>query len=48
MDTFRQTSILIGILYILTYVAGILSIAPAIDNLDYLRKSALQSDNETR
>jgi hypothetical protein len=44
METFRQISILVGVLYILSYVAGILSIAPAVDDLDYLRKSALHSN----
>ena len=44
MDTYRGTSIVIGILYILVYIAGFLSIAHAVDDSDYLTKSALNSN----
>jgi len=43
MGTYREISIVVGVLYILGFVAGIVSIAPAVDNSDYLAKSAVNS-----
>jgi hypothetical protein len=43
IDTFRVVSILTGILYLLVFVAGLLSIARAVDHPDYLTKAAQKS-----
>jgi hypothetical protein len=43
LEDYRATSILIGSLYILVIIAGILSIAPAVDKSTYLTKTALSS-----
>jgi hypothetical protein len=48
VDPYRVISIVVGILYILGFVAGILSIAPAIDNSDYLANSSLSSNQINR
>jgi len=44
MNTYREISIVVGVLYILGFVAGIVSIAPVVDNSDYLAKSAVNSN----
>ena len=43
LDTYREISIVIGVLYILVFIAGFLSIAYAVDDSDYLSKSAPNS-----
>jgi len=43
MDTYREITIVVGVLYILGFVAGIVSIAPVVDNSDYLAKSAVNT-----
>ena len=44
MDTYREISILVGVLYILGFVAGVVSVSPVVDNSDYLAKSAVNSN----
>jgi len=44
MDTYRVISTVIGVLYILVFIAGFLSIAYAVDDSDYLTKSQLKSN----
>lgn len=43
MDAARWISILIGVLYLFVFIAGILSVAKAVDDSDYLTKSASNS-----
>ena len=43
IDTYRGISIAVGALYIFGFTAGILSVAHAVDDSDYLTKSALNS-----
>ncbi len=43
MDAIREISIITGILYLLGFLAGILSIARAVDDPEYLRKAANNS-----
>jgi hypothetical protein len=43
IDIYRVISILTGILYLLVFVAGILSISRAVDHPDYLTKAAQNS-----
>ncbi|MNU98703.1 hypothetical protein D3C71_888190 [compost metagenome] len=40
MDTYSGILIVIGVLYLVVFIAGILSIAPSVDSSDYLTKSA--------
>jgi hypothetical protein len=44
METYRGISIVIGVLYLLVFIAGFLSIAHAVDDSEYLTKSALNSN----
>ena len=44
MDTYRGISVVVGALYIFGFISGILSIAHAVDDSDYLTKSALNSN----
>ncbi len=48
IDTPRFISILTGILYLLVFVAGLLSIARAVDHPDYLTKAAQKSGQVKR
>lgn len=43
MDTDRWISMLIGILYLFVFIAGILSVTKAVDDSDYLTQSASNS-----
>lgn len=43
MDADRWISILIGVLYLFVFIAGILSVAKAVDDADYLTESASNS-----
>lgn len=43
METYRSISVVVGVLYLLGFVAGILSIARAVDDPEYLTKSALNA-----
>lgn len=43
MDTIGVNSFITGVLYLLVYIAGVLSIARAVDNPDYLKKAAQRS-----
>lgn len=43
IDTYREISIVTGVLYIFGLVAGVLSVAHAVDDSDYLTKSALHA-----
>lgn len=44
MDSNRKTEILAGVLYIVGMVAGILSVAPAVDDPDYLFKASANAN----
>lgn len=44
MDTYNGILIVVGTLYLFVFIAGILSIAPAVDDPDYLTKSASNSN----
>ena len=44
MNSMRKTTIIAGILFIIGTVAGILSIAPAIDSSDYLVQASLNEN----
>jgi len=44
MDTYRQISILIGVLIIVGIISGILSLAPSVDDLKYLTRTATNSN----
>ncbi len=46
MDTYSGILIVIGVLYLLVFIAGILSVAPSVDSSDYLTKAA-QRPNQT-
>ncbi|NJK93840.1 MAG: hypothetical protein HC905_01950 [Bacteroidales bacterium] len=48
IDTCSLTSILTGILYLLVFIAGVLSIARAVDHPGYLTKAALNSGQVKR
>lgn len=43
IDTYREISIVTGVLYIFGLIAGVLSVAHAVDDSDYLTKSALHA-----
>lgn len=43
MDAFREISIITGVLYLLGFVAGIFSVARAVDDPEYLTKAANNS-----
>lgn len=43
MDLYQTTSVLTGTLYLLIFIAGLLSIAHAVDHKDYLKKAAQNS-----
>ena len=43
MEAFQEQSLIIGVLYLIVFIAGICSVCKVIDGSDYLAKSALHS-----
>jgi hypothetical protein len=48
MEVYREQSIIIGILYVLVFIAGVFSVSNIVDSPDYLTKSAFNSNHINR